>query len=643
MPASQNPHLGIDPSVAYFTMEIAINDKIPTYSGGLGVLAGDTVRSACNLKVPMVAVSLLHRGGYFKQTLDKDGTQHDEPISWKPEKHMERLRNEISVKLDGRTVRVGAWKTTIRDKYHGYETPVIFLDTDLPQNRKDHREITNRLYGGDDELRLRQEAILGVGGVRMLESLGCRSLKVYHMNEGHASLLVPELVRHISRHTHRKPNDASVLAEVQEKCVFTTHTPVPAGHDRFPMEMVHSILDPEIVALLHPEPQGAMHEAPMDANPNAAQGPPQPVAQAVASSDAPVPSYALPAGVPMTERASRRYGGGGTAVAEPPPPPEGTLNMTLTGFWGSGRINAVARRHAEVSRKMFGRDDILSVTNGIHARTWVCGDMAKLFDKHMPGWREDNSELRFAIDLDRKALLKAHLRAKVALIDRVNELTDADFDLDTFTIGFGRRATAYKRLTLLLRNPKKFDEIAEKHDGIQVVLAGKAHPKDEPGQAMIVDTLRKAKRLKHARVVYLPNYNMDLCGLMTAGSDIWLNTPRPPLEASGTSGMKAAINGVPNLSTLDGWWLEGCIEGLTGWAIGKDDFGPGRKRKAPTTNTQDRNHAQDVYDKLETVILPAFENRTQWADIMAHSIAINGSHFTTQRMVREYVAGLYFV
>ena len=640
MPTSHSQHFDFDPKVAYFSMEIAINDKIPTYSGGLGVLAGDTIRSAADLRVPMVAVSLLHRGGYFKQTLDKDGTQHDESIKWQPEKHMVRLPNEVSIKLDGRTVRVGVWRAAVRDARTGFRVPVLFLDTDLPQNRKDHRTITNRLYGGDDALRLRQEAILGLGGVRMLTALGCNDVKIFHMNEGHASLLVPELVRQTARHASKKPTDPLVMAQVQERCVFTTHTPVPAGHDRFPMELVHSVLEPEILELLHPEPQGAMHEAPMQANPSAAAAPPEPVSQAVSSHDAPVPAYARPADVPVQERTSSRYGG--TALAEPPPPPEGTLNMTLTGFWGSGRINAVARRHAEVSRKMFGREDILSVTNGVHAPTWVCGDMAKLFDKHLPGWREDNAELRNAITLEDKDVLKAHLRAKVALIDRVNELTRADFDLETFTIGFGRRATAYKRLTLLLRTPKRLEEISEKFGGIQVVLAGKAHPKDEPGQAMIVDVLRKARRLKHTRVVYLQGYNMHLCGLMTAGSDIWLNTPRPPLEASGTSGMKAALNGVPNFSTLDGWWLEGCVEGLTGWAIGKDDFGPNRKRKPPTTNTQDRNHAQDIYDKLEHTILPAFSKRDQWANIMKHAIALNGSHFNTQRMVSDYVAGLYF-
>ena len=634
MTGHRHQYLGLDPKVAYFSMEIALSDKIPTYSGGLGVLAGDTIRSSANHGLPLVGVSLLHRGGYFKQTLDKDGTQHDEAVKWQPEKHLVRLPKEISVKLDGKTVRVGAWRSIVRDAISGFEVPIIFLDTDLPQNRKDHRAITNRLYGGDDELRLRQEAILGIGGVRMLQGLWCPNIRIYHMNEGHASLLVPELIRYNARHTHRKPTDPQVIAEVQEKCVFTTHTPVPAGHDRFPMDMVHRVLDPEITSLLYAEPEGAMRQAPTgDAQD---EGPARPEGANLALH----PAIANPQPEPATRRVSRRYGA--TALAEPPPPPEGMLNMTLTGFWGSGRINAVARRHAEVSRKMFHRDDILSVTNGVHARTWVCGDMAKLFDKKLPGWRLDNAELRNAIDLEDKDVLKAHLRAKVALIDRVNELTKADFDLETFTIGFGRRATAYKRLTLLLRSPKKLEEIAERHGGIQVVLAGKAHPKDEPGQAMIVDVLRKAKRLKHTRLVYLANYNMALCGMMTAGSDIWLNTPRPPLEASGTSGMKAALNGVPSLSTLDGWWLEGCVEGLTGWSIGKDDFAPGSRRKPPTTNTQDRNHAQDIYDKLNDAILPAYEDRGKWAKIMKHTIALNGSHFTTQRMVSDYVCKLYF-
>lgn len=610
--ASNSPqeNLGLDPRVAYFTMEIALSDTLPTYSGGLGVLAGDTIRSAANLHVPLVAVCLLHREGYFTQTIDKDGVQHDEPVQWQPEQKLRRLDTTISIKLDGRSLHVGAYMVPVKAK-DGFSVPVIYLDTNLPENTARHRAITSRLYGGDDELRLRQEAVLGIAGVRMLEALRCQNLKIYHMNEGHAALLVPELVRHTAKRMGVAPSDRRVLDTVRERCVFTTHTPVPAGHDRFPMELVNRVLDPDIAALLTPEPKGAMHDAPVAASPGS------------------------------------RKTKGATALAEPKTQtetePTPMLNMTLTGFALSGRINAVARRHAEVSRLMFGRDDILSVTNGVHAKTWVCGDMAKLFDTSLPGWREDNTILRGALGLDPQHLLKAHLRAKVALTDRVNEIAKVRFDPEVFTLGFGRRATAYKRLTLLYKDPERLDAIAKDHGGMQIVLAGKAHPKDEPGQAMIAEALRKARKLKHAHTVYLPNYDMDTCALMVAGSDVWLNTPRPPLEASGTSGMKAAINGVPSLSTLDGWWLEGCVEGLTGWAIGQDDFAPGRKGKPPTPAAQDKAHAADLYDKLEQAVLPAFAKRKQWGSIMAHTIALNGAHFTTQRMVREYVAGLYFV
>ncbi|MCW5757324.1 MAG: alpha-glucan family phosphorylase [Phycisphaeraceae bacterium] len=610
--AAPNETLGIDPRVAYFTMEIGLSDTLPTYSGGLGILAGDTIRSAANLHVPLVCVCLLHREGYFIQTLDKDGTQRDEPVRWQPEQMLRRLEPTISFKLDGRSIHVGAYMVPVKAK-DGFTVPVIYLDTNLEGNTVRHRNITSRLYGGDDELRLRQEAVLGIGGVRMLEALRCQNLKIYHMNEGHASLLVPELVRHTAKRMGIAPNDRRVIDTVRERCVFTTHTPVPAGHDRFPMDMVHRILDPDIAALLSPEQTGAMREAPVPASPGSSR----------------------------TAKAAKTA----TALAEPETEtaPTPMLNMTLTGFALSGRINAVARRHTEVSRMMFGRDDILSVTNGVHAKTWVCGDMAKLFDNQLPGWREDNTVLRGALGLDPQSLLKAHLRAKIALIDRVNEIAKVRFDAEVFTLGFGRRATAYKRLNLLYKDPERLDAIAKDHGGMQIILAGKAHPKDEPGQAMIVDTLRKARKLKHAHTVYLPNYNMDLCGLMVAGSDVWLNTPRPPLEASGTSGMKAALNGVPSLSTLDGWWLEGCVEGLTGWAIGQDDFAPGRKGKPPTTTAQDKAHAADLYDKLDQAVLPAYVKRKQWASIMAHTIALNGAHFTTQRMVREYVAGLYFV
>ncbi|MEO1009465.1 MAG: alpha-glucan family phosphorylase [Planctomycetota bacterium] len=599
--------LGFQPRVAYFTMEIGLSDALPTYSGGLGVLAGDTLRSAADLRVPMVAVTLLHRGGYFTQTLDADGTQHDAPIQWNPGDLLTELAPRTSITLGGDEVHVRAWMCRVRGR-DGFEAPVLFLDTDLPENDAAHRGITNRLYGGGDELRLQQEAVLGIGGVRMLAAMGCDRLARYHMNEGHASLLVPELARRLAAEMDAEPTDDRVREAVRDLCVFTTHTPVPAGHDRFPMPLAETMLEPAIAALLAPEPEGGTPTAPVEATPAARRG-----AAAMSTS----------------------------AVADAAR--AGTLNMTLTGFELSGHINAVARRHGAVSRRMFGRADIKAITNGVHAGTWACPAMARVFDEHLPAWRDDNSELRAAVGIPADALLAAHAEAKRALVDRVNGETKAGFDADAFTIGFGRRATAYKRLTLLLSDVERLESIAGTHGTIQVVLAGKAHPKDEPGRELIAEVHRIARALAGpVRVVYLPGYDMELCGRMVAGSDIWLNTPRPPLEASGTSGMKAALNGVPNLSTLDGWWLEGCVEGVTGWAIGGDDFAD-PDATPPTPKRQDERHAADLYSALDEAVLPAFaEPAARWAPIMAHSIALNGAHFTTQRMVREYAGGLYF-
>jgi len=601
--------------VAYFTMEIGLRDELPTYSGGLGVLAGDTVRSAADLRVPMVAVTLLHRGGYFRQSLDAGGTQRDERVRWEPADQLTELEPTVTIKLEGKDVAIGAWMTTVRGS-DGFEAPVLYLDTDRPENAKDDRAITDRLYGGGDELRLRQEAVLGVGGVRMLEALGYTNLARYHMNEGHAALLVPELRLRLAKRLGAPPSDDSVERAVAELCVFTTHTPVPAGHDRFPMDLARRLLEPELADLLEPEPAGRAISAPV------ADGPSRPARSAVAD--------------------------------KPRATPNAVLNMTLTGFAHSGRINAVARRHGEVSRRMFGRADITAITNGVHAATWVCPPMADLFDRYTPGWREDNTLLRGAVGIEPAELLDAHGQAKADLVERVNRDGPGGFAPERFTIGFGRRATAYKRLTLLLSDPRRLTALADDHGPIQVVLAGKAHPKDEPGQQMIADALRLASDLgPSVAVAYLPNYDMELCGLMVAGSDVWLNTPRPPLEASGTSGMKAAMNGVPSLSTLDGWWLEGCVEGVTGWAIGADDFASERPdAPAPDTERQDADHADDLYEALDLAVLPLFHGREAadapgapgtWAGVMAHAIALNGSTFTTQRMVADYAARLYVV
>jgi starch phosphorylase len=297
-------------------------------------------------------------------------------------------------------------------------------------------------------------------------------------------------------------------------------------------------------------------------------------------------------------------------------------------------VNGVAKRHGEVSRQLFGEHPIDAITNGVHAATWVGPSFAALYDKHIPGWREDNFSLRYAMSIPGDDIWRAHRTAKRRLVDFVNRETNAGLDVDFFTLGFGRRATAYKRADLILTDLDRLRRMSRDSGRIQLVFAGKAHPHDGPGKELIRSLFRSIGALRpDVRAAYLPNYDMDLCGRMTAGVDCWLNTPQPPMEASGTSGMKAALNGVPSLSTLDGWWLEGWIEGVTGWAVESPTSGP------PDNHTE----ADALYTKLETVILPLFYgNRSRFVDVMRHAIAINGSFFHTQRMIRHYVTRAYF-
>lgn len=589
-------------TIAYFSMEIAVHPDVPTYSGGLGVLAGDTIRSAADLGLPAVAVTLVHRGGYFTQSLAADGSQTDAPVDWDPADFMERLPVEVDVELDGRFVRVGAWRYDVMG-HGGAVVPVLMLDTDHPDNTAEDRAITERLYGGDDTYRVAQETILGIGGVRMLEAAGHDAIDVHHMNEGHASLLVVELLRREAEATGTAIEDPEVVAAVRERCVFTTHTPVEAGHDRFPMALATRIAGDDV-------------ELAMSSH-----------------------------------------------VDAPPPADPATLNMTELGMRYSRACNGVARRHGSVSRAMFPGYAISSITNGVHAGTWVAPAMAELFDETIPDWRDDPATLRNAIGIPTDDIRAAHRRARVALLDDVLDRTGVTLDPDAFTIGFARRATAYKRADLVLSDPARLRAIAETVGPIQIVYGGKAHPRDLPGQAIIRRIHAAAKELGDAvRVVYVQNYEMDACARLIGGSDIWLNTPRPPMEASGTSGMKAAMNGVPSLSTPDGWWVEGCIEGVTGWAIGRDvhddeaalDVGLASHTEpadvpAGTPDTGDDEHAAEdrlaaaaLFDALESTIVPMFHREPDaWANVMRQSIAINGSWFHTHRMVHEYVSRLY--
>jgi len=559
-----NKEIKKDSKIAYFSMEIGIDSRIPTYSGGLGVLAGDTLKSCADLKVPVVGITLLYKKGYYYQKLDERGNQIELPVQWTPSDFLELLPEKINVKIENRDVIVQAWQYNL-ESVDGRNTtvPILFLDTDISENSNYDRSLTDKLYGGDEKYRLAQEIILGIGGVHILRKLGYNSIKKYHMNEGHASLLVLELLREL-----KKQEDSSLdFDAVRDMCVFTTHTPVPAGHDKFSYDLVKNVLGEFL----------------------------------------PIDVLKMLAG-------------------------EKNFNMTLLALNSSKYINGVAKKHGEVSREMFPNYSIDSITNGIHSYSWASESFRKLYDKYIPGWTKDPFTLRYTISIPKTEIWNVHLEAKKNLIDYVNKETNAGMDYETFTIGFARRASTYKRADLLFFDNHRLVNIS-KIGKIQIIFAGKAHPKDIPGKEIIKKIFSHIHNLKtDIKIAYLEDYNIELGKMITSGVDLWLNTPLKPREASGTSGMKASLNGVPNFSVLDGWWIEGCIEGITGWSIGT---------KLAEENS-DKKDAEDLYAKLENIIIPMFyKYREQWLNIMQYSIAFNASFFNTHRMVHQYVLNAY--
>jgi len=551
--------------VAYFCMEIAIRPEMPTYSGGLGVLAGDTLRSAADLGVPLAAFSLIHRKGYFQQHLDPSGAQTEEVQPWNPADYCTEEPARVTVAVEGRTVTVRAWRYNLAGQF-GHVVPIFLLDTDLGENSDWDRGLTDHLYGGDTNYRLQQEIVLGMGGVRMAHALGLR-INVHHINEGHAALLTLAL---LESQLGGGPQSAATEADIEvvrRKCVFTTHTPVPAGHDRFSREQTIRILGGDRTARL--EQLGCFRD--------------------------------------------------------------GLLNMTLLALKFSRYANGVAMQHGKVSRAMFPEFSISSITNGVHAPTWISEPVESMLDAQIPAWRRDNLYLRNAIDLPETEMLAAHARAKENLRAEVGARTGLVLNPKVLTLGFARRAATYKRATLLFTDPERLKEIAEKAGGLQILYAGKAHPQDEPGKALIRQVVEDAHKFSNSslRIVYLENYAWDLGAQLTAGVDVWVNTPRRPYEASGTSGMKAAMNGVPSLSILDGWWIEGCIEGVTGWAI--------------EDGADDAAEANALYAKLESAVVPLYrDSQEKWARLMRTTLAFNGSYFNTNRMVKQYVRNAYY-
>lgn len=557
-------------TIAYFSMEIGLEPGMPTYSGGLGVLSGDTLRAAADLGVPMAAVSILHRHGYFRQKLDAQGNQAEEVYQWSPEKYLEPLNTIESIIIEGQKVRFRAWRYIVQG-IRGHDVPVYLLDTALPENNPWAQTLTDNLYGGDSRYRLCQETLLGIGGVTMLHALGHDNIQTYHMNEGHSALLALALLEQQIEGRLTPPASKDDLEAVRRKCVFTTHTPVAAGHDKFSKDLVFQVLGGERAKTL--ETLDCLFD--------------------------------------------------------------GDLNMTYLGLFFSRYINGVSMRHEQVSQDMFPQYPINAITNGVHAATWASTPFRSLFDRCIPEWRRDNLYLRYAVSIPLDEIRRAHVQAKHDLLQEIERRTGTRLDPTAFTIGFARRATPYKQAGLVFSDIERLKRIAREAGPIQIVYGGKAHPRDEGGQDLIRRIFQAAFTLQSdVPVVYLEEYDMALAGLLCPGVDLWLNTPQKPREASGTSGMKAALNGVPSLSVLDGWWIEGHEEGVTGWSIGDGWEG----------DSDSRSEAESLYDKLEYIIIPMFYNRPQVYDrIMRSAIALNGSFFNAQRMVDQYRENAYTI
>lgn len=550
-------------SVAYFSMEIGLKESIPTYSGGLGVLAGDILKSAADLGVPLVAATLLYRKGYFVQSFDEHGWQQEKPVQWTPARELTLLPNRITITLQGREIQLAVWVYELIG-LTGFPLPIYFFDTDIEPNHPDDRKLTWYLYGGDDKYRLMQEFVLGVGGLRMLRDLGYDNIETFHLNEGHAGFITLELMREMGYYDADK---------IRDRVIFTTHTPVPAGHDAFNFGLVESVFPKDALGTLH-----------------------------------------------------RML------------PESHDVNMTELGLKFSRYVNGVAKKHAQVSNRMFNMDTVDWVTNGVHPGTWVSPGMRQIFNIWIPGWELNPGRLVMALSVPPKPIWAAHQAAKMRLLARVLELTGRQLDPDVLTLGFARRAATYKRADLLFSDMKRFKEVIASGK-VQFIFAGKAHPHDDGGKRLLQRIIQVSKEIgKEIPIIFMENYNMEIASLLVQGVDVWLNNPIRPREASGTSGMKCTFNGIMNFSVLDGWWIEGWVEDVTGWSIGpapsEDDL----------VNYDESQDAVDLYNKLEKKIIPTYYGKhDKWVEMMQYTIALNASYFNTARVVREYCEKAYNV
>ena len=538
--------------IAYFSAEIGLSSSLPTYSGGLGVLAGDHIKASADAGIEMLGISLLYKEGYFKQLLDKEGNQKEEYPRFELGDNLSLLPNKFSIKIRGREVWIQAYEY-LHTSETGHIIPIYFLDTDIDENISEDRMITLRLYSGDKNHRILQESILGFGGIRFLDAYDFDNIEKFHMNEGHSSFLTLALLEKYNKNEEK----------VKSMCHFTTHTPVAAGHDNFSTERCSSILN----SLM-----------PNDLN---------------------LPSIK-----------------------------DNRLHMTELGLYYSNTANGVSKLHGKVAQDQFPDFDIDYITNGVYHPHWIGDSFAELFDDYFKNWKINPNLLLNVDNIDNEKIISAHMQQKDELINYANLFTENKLSSDVLTIGFARRAAEYKRAGLIFSNIEKLIEIGS--GKIQMIFSGKAHPNDIKGKQIIKEVVNNANQLvDEVNIVFLENYNMYLGRLITSGVDLWLNTPIRPNEASGTSGMKAALNGVPNFSVIDGWWAEGCKDNENGWAIGSPD------------SCNDIADAESLYFKLENQIINTFYNdKIKWIQIMKNSIK-TGVDFTAHRMVNDYKDKFY--
>ncbi len=610
--AGRYPHLTRS-TVAYFSAEFGLHNSIPIYSGGLGVLAGDHCKEASDLGIPLVGLGFMYPQGYFHQRMSADGWQEAEyePFN-RLESPIQRAMTpdgqpcQISVQMDHHTIVGIVWQVRVG------RVSLYLIDTDVPDNQPWDRELSARLYGGDHNVRLRQEILLGVGGVRVFRALGI-SPAVWHANEGHSAFLTLERVREL---VQAGRSHAEAVDVVRQSTVFTTHTPVPAGHDVFSFHQIEQHFE----------------------------------------------SYWEQLG--MTRDAFLQLG------AHPDNPGAG-FNMTALAMRLAEHVNGVSREHGRVSRAMWrslwpGLEDdripILSITNGIHAPTWIAHEMNQLYAKHLaPDWAEradDPAIWHRVTDIPDGELWAARQALKRKLMSFIRErareawihgrmqphqvlASGTLLDPEALTIGFARRFATYKRATLIFSTLTRIQQMMQdRWRPVQIVFAGKAHPADEPGRQFIqqVYTFCKDHDIG-GHVAFVEDYDMHMAKYLVWGVDVWLNTPRPPMEASGTSGQKAALNGVPHLSVLDGWWQEG-YDGANGWAIPPSGH-------LGDSRSQDMHDAEHLYRLLEHDIVPLYYDRDRdgiprgWLQIVKDAVRTVAPRFCTRRMVKEYMDLLY--